>query len=163
MKTIFHWANLVCLICVLCAISCNEKKGNLSEQVKEMYRRKVNLCLDSMMIIDYSQNPFSNNPEKNLLSIVSFVDTDRCSPCVMQDLYRWTDFIDSVKTYGGEIGVFFIFEPSHSKLSESIEEARYIAKDMSLPIYIDSLHALSSANNLPPNIETHTFVLDRVR
>lgn len=154
--------NFISLFFTICMSGCyKDYKGDLKNQIEDLYGYKVDLCLDSMKVFMPTQCAPCGYRGDTRFSIVSFIDTASCSPCAMQNLLGWCDFADSLDTYDGEVAVYFIFDPSDDMLEKSIQEAEYIAEDLDLPIYLDTSHVFSRTNEkmkLPKNI--HTFVLD---
>lgn len=112
---------LLLAIFALCCLSCkNSRKQELQSQLEALYGREVELCTERMR--EFSPPKYSpcGNPEHPLLSVVSFVDSTTCSPCAMENLLSWCEFIDSLDSYEGRIGIYFIFETSRSGLRDAI-------------------------------------------
>lgn len=151
----------VCCLCACCCMGCkNSRKQELQSQLEALYGREVGLCTERMLTFSPKECAPCGQPRDARLNIVSFVDTASCSPCAMQNLLGWCGFIDSLDTYKGQIGVYFIFATSRAMQERAFEEAPYVAEDIGVPIYVDTLHVFAQTNQLPLSKKTKVFVLD---
>lgn len=147
---------------VLCCVGCGDKeKRELRATLEDLYGREVALDTGRMRKFSPSECLPCGRDAHPLLRVVSYVDTAACSPCMMNDLYNWRGFLDSLGVYRGRIGVCFIYDAPRSKLRETIEEAGYLSEDMGIPLYVDTLHLFAHANRLPLPPNTHVFVIDK--
>lgn len=152
---------LMLAMSALCCMSCeNSRKQELQSQVEALYGREVDLCTERMLTFYPKECSPCGHPRNARLNIVSFVDTASCSPCAMQNLLGWCGFIDSLDTYKGKIGAYFIFDTSHAMQEKAIEEAPYVAEDIGVPIYVDTLHIFAQTNRLSLSKRTQVFALD---
>lgn len=154
------WLWLVMI--ALCCMSCkNRHRQDLQSQVEALYGREVNLCTENMKVFSPLKYSPCGNPRHPLFRVVSFIDSTTCSPCAMENLFGWCEFIDSLDSYKGRIGIYFIFETSRSSIPDAMEAAENIAKEIGAPIYLDTLHIFKKTNQLPLTDETRIFVLDK--
>lgn len=140
---------------LLMLVSCNNN-DHIENELKDFKSRPVILKTDKMICEQLQGNNIYKNPSPDF-TWVTFVDSTRCSSCIINGLYEWDRIIEQYK----DIRYIFIIEcPSSEKLNDIIQSLR--SSILHNEVYIDTLCSFSKSNpHIPHNPQMHTFLLDK--
>ena len=141
----------------LILMSCSEKR-QIQTELEDMYSHTFCLSLDKMEC--KHSNVDSLAAEVNIkwrYTYVQYVDSFQCSPCTLNKMYQWNEYIERQHKKG--VRFVFIFEPSRAVLEDV-----YLAIESSglkNPIYVDTACVFKKENEcISDDIKYHSFLLD---
>lgn len=90
---------------------------------------------------------------------MQYEDTTACSSCEIKQTYKWDDFIEEVKAFNKNIGIYFIFSPQRKNID--IFYFLITTNPPASPIFVDTTNIFLRSNpHIPKNPALHTFLLD---
>jgi len=146
---------LFCCGIVFFLNSCVSAKGELKEEIEALMNAEIALPTDlepTLMGKKIPNMDLMNTP----LKLVVWYDSTGCSPCRIQQMYKWYEIIDYAKESEQKFRVIFIFTPRQGEdIAKSLISFNY-------PVYIDKKTDFIINNHRLPQKETFkTFLLDQ--
>ena len=140
---------------------CDSGEDSVKETLEKMRSHPINLCLNKMQCrIQAVDTVIVDSVEPDLRFVV-YVDSSECSPCALDRMYMWNDFIDEAKLYDGKLRYVFIVVP---KNAESLMDIYLSIESSGLKshVYIDTAYYFRAANReFPKNSKFHQFLLNK--
>lgn len=141
-------------------MSCNgssKELGDMRDTIRIMQHNCLRLSLDKMACcvpdndsarIDTAQTPYR---------LVVYVDSTKCSPCILSKMYQWNTLIDQTRAEGNKISYIFIFEPKN----DQIEDANFSVESSGLKnrVYLDTAHIFRNDNKFLPKDSKYYSIL----
>lgn len=146
---------LVLLLVLSYGCKNNNEKAQI-ERIKDLYSRKMNMNLDSMLIV----NPVDKKQmyKYGKYNFVLYVDSNNCSSCTLGTLEKWDTFLCEINSCN-DIGFYPIFSPPKSQLFVFINQAK--AQYAGYPILVDTVGVFKKRNSFLPSEQLYnTFLID---
>lgn len=150
------------LIFVFLAIGCVDKKRKVEKDLLSMQSQHISLCLEGMACTHSENDTSTVSPKKEeetSFHYVIYIDSTRCSPCIIDQLFQWNEFIDSTRAECLDVDYFFIVAPK----TEQVEDAFLSIESCGLKndIYVDTAYLFRKMNKgLPQDAKFHSFVIN---
>lgn len=138
--------------------SCNMKEKLTPKNIEEMYQKNVVLDLDKMLCRHSRVDTLTESSKgKMSYTFVQYVDSNSCSPCLLDQMYIWNELIDKMKKKG--VSFAFIFEPKNDQLEDVLLSVE--SSGLRNPVFIDTAYIFRKHNSfIPRNSQFHSFLLD---
>lgn len=135
--------------------SCGRRK--IEQEMQQLIGSKIIMPNDSLVT-------FSNISKKMLDSCnfkyVVYYDSTICTTCTLKNMYFWEVLRDSVTKLNVDIKFIFIFKPPKEEIGKFLNELEYMREE--LTALVDTSGCFMKKNkNIPQNISTHAFLLDK--
>ena len=156
MKRIIAYLSLLACMVVSC------KQDIVKNTLKDLQSQPVKIRLDRMECRMYDRDTVYADSVKPLLRLVTYVDSSACSPCTLDHMYVWNDFIDESRQYNGKQEYIFVIAPKPGP--SHLEDVHLSIESCGLkcPVYVDTAYVFKNDNpHLPTDNRFHTMLLDR--
>lgn len=153
----------VCLLMPLLLIACQKQKSvaknfsDIGNVIYNMQSHHVSLNLEKMMCCIPDNDTARVDIMKSGYRLVVYMDSSKCSPCIISKMYMWNSLIEKTRESGDKVGYVFIFEPK----KEQIEDAIWAVESSGLKnrIYIDTACVFKRDNPFVPKAEMYHAML----
>ena len=150
---IFHLAILLLIL-----TGCDDRRRRITSELRQLERSRISLPLDSMVRYE-SCYPSAAVNMGGIYRLVVYVDSTECTPCALNNIYRWYPVLDSLIAYPLYRETLFIYSPSRSKISDIKKQLS--SQRVNYPVYLDTCDIFSKSNrHIPSNRLMHIFLLD---
>lgn len=148
------------LLASLVTTACNNKASTIKDELARMLTQPIRLPLDKMVCRYRANETIVIDSVPHPLRLVVYVDSSKCSPCTLDNMYTWNTLVEETDSlYGKRLGYVFIVAPKPEQREDtylSIESS-----GLKCPMYVDTTYAFRLANpQLPADELYHTFLLD---
>ncbi len=146
---------LVCMVLMSCGA-----RNDVRKNVEEMASAPVSIIGSDMecWVPDSSRFPVSDT--KKDYTMVVYVDSTQCTPCFINRLTDWNEFVSFEKNKKYSVDFVFILETSPDMMESTVGNLE--KSTFRHPVYIDSKCSFRKENpHIPQGIMYHTFLLDK--
>lgn len=156
MKGIIAYLSLLACLVVSC------KQDIVKDTLKDLQSQPVKIRLDRMECRMYDRDTVYADSVKPLLRLVTYVDSSVCSPCTLDHMYVWNDFIDESRQYNGKQEYIFVIAPKPGPYHLEDVHLSIESCGLKCPVYVDTAYVFKNDNpHLPTDNRFHTMLLDR--
>lgn len=150
----------ICIIAVLIS-GCHDEKKDVEEEIIRMQSHPIVLPLQKMACRYKDRDTIATDNINKQLRMVVYVDSSRCSPCTLDKMFVWNDFIkETDSVFGGRLECVFIVAPKPEQMEDAFLSIE--SSGLKKPVYVDTTYAFRKANkDFPNDSRFHTFLLDR--
>lgn len=149
-----------CLICIIFLVSSCTNNYKVRHTLKQMQERTVVLSLDRMKVTHSANADKRYVICKDNYHLCVYIDSTQCSPCQIDNLFHWNEFMDSTYSSKKKLDYVFIVAPKQSQLDEALLSIESCG--VKAPVYLDTAYVFQKSNpQIPKNTKYHTFLLDR--
>lgn len=142
---------MVTLILVSCRKGATNHIYTVRDTLNVMQSHSVNLSFDKMLCCVPDNDTVTHYNKTPKYNLVVFVDSTKCSPCIINKMYYWNDLIEKTRLCKSDVRYIFIFEPK----PEQLEDACLSVKSSGLinEIYLDTASVFRKNNPFIPKEE----------
>ena len=131
-------------------------KRDIETILSEMKSQPIDLCLDRMVCRYENRDTCISDEQCYDYKMVMYMDSTECSPCRINDLYLWNDYVDRKPS---KTKFYFIF---------SIKKVDVVNSYLALAdagfhdcVYFDTCQAFKNSNKvIPAERQFHTFLMN---
>lgn len=141
-------------------IACNNKKSEEQVQIQNaitlLQAHPVKISLNRMACCMSNVDTINDDDIKRNFRLVVYVDSSKCSPCIINRMSVWNDLIDETRN---KVKYIFIFEPRR----DQIEDSHFAVESSGLKnhIYLDTASVFRKENKYIPKEEKyHTMLIN---
>ena len=144
------------MVCLNCCSSNYEKVENA---LADMTEHPVVLPLEKMQCRWREKDTVITKPGAEFKMVI-YIDSSGCSPCAIDRLYQWNNWIKSPEYNQDTLDFIFIVAPKRDQLEDVRLTVDYCG--LQKPVFIDTTYVFRQINKyIPDNKRFHTFMLDR--
>ncbi len=146
---------LVCMVLMSCG-----SRNDVRKNVEEMASVPVSIIESDMECWVPDSSRFSVSDTKKDYTMVVYVDSTQCTPCFINRLTDWNEFVSFEKNKKYSVDFVFILETSPDMMESTVGNLE--KSTFRHPVYIDSKCSFRKENpHIPQGIMYHTFLLDK--
>lgn len=145
-------------------VACNNKnsdrKSNEQVQIHNaitlLQANPVKISLNKMVCCMPNVDTINDDNVKRKFRLIVYVDSSKCSPCIISRMAIWNDLIDETRD---KVKYVFIFEPQ----TDQIEDSHFAVESSGLKnhIYLDTASVFRKENKYIPKEEKyHTMLIN---
>ena len=148
---------LLCMVPFI--ISC--KNGKIKDTVTSLQSHPITMHLDKKECRLLDSDTTYADSVSPVLRLVTYVDSSACSPCTLNHLYTWNDYLDEARQYKGKLKYIFIFAPKPGKYNLEDVHLSIESSGVKCPVYVDTAYTFIHDNpTFPRDRRYHTLLLD---
>ncbi len=149
---------VILIMIVIC--SCDSKKAHVKNVVATMMSQQMKMPLDKMQCRYHLKDTVVTDDLTADFKFVVFVDSSECSPCFIDGLYQWNNFIDEIGRVNDKVKFVFIVSPKKEQMEDVYLSISYCG--IKQHIYVDTAYAFIDENRyLAKERDLQIFLLDK--
>lgn len=157
-QILYKMPRLLFVLVALILIGCSEKK-KIQAELETLYEHTFCLSLAEMECRHSAVDTIDSEVNANWkYTFAQYVDSAQCSPCTLNKMYQWNEYIERLRKKG--VRFVFIFEANRALLEDV-----YLAIESSglkNPIYVDTAYVFRRGNEfVPEGVQYHSFLLNK--
>ena len=138
------------------ALSCNSNRKAVRSEVESLIGSRIRIPND--LVCKYNGLDTSFVIEDNIKMLI-YYDSISCSPCLMNQMFEWSDVIYHSETIASPFPIYFIFNPSEHEYHTLVKMLKLQSFDY--PVFIDTTGSLAKQNPTIDLYRWHCFLLDK--
>ena len=147
------------ILIAMCIVSC--RKDPVKEALTSLQSHPITMHLDRMECRMLDRDTTYADRVSPVLRLVTYVDSSECSPCTLNNLYTWNDYLDEARQYKGKLKYIFIFAPKPGKYNLEDVHLSIESCGVKCPVYVDTAYTFIHDNpTLPRDRRYHTLLLN---